>query len=804
MNGSPKLLPLFASLLFFMLPLASHAATDAELQTLGLVSVKEFGAVGDGVTNDTAAIQRAIDAAKNDNKICLFPSGIYLVDRTLKCYKPQIWVNNGWKAEDGSNTNYRWKTFYLLGSSRGMRPVIKLKADSDGFNNVVGPITNADEARKVKPVINFSAFCDENNNGVWDIVNDNGNGIWDSMDEGMSIVYSGKTDGPGEEIAGGNSFYFNIRNIDFDLNGNKSAVGVKMLGAQHSGIQDIKVTATGAWGGFFNLAGSQCVNGNLEVVNGRVGIYGSGNPHTTSVAGVRLINQIEYAYFHDGLGTALVGFEIVKDAAPAVYLAKNGDFNGGAALIDGSIEFNIANIGNESPAIQNDAGGSNEEFFMAGVYIKNTKDIIKSGKHNAVPGGSGWKKIAEYAVSDDSENGFNLINGFKEKSEIMAVSDCTEADIPSDLRIRHMWNTADFPTPDDIYDRIHSDNDPTCAIITEHGAVADDTVPSDSDSEGMDNREAIQNLIDSGKKFILMPKGKFLIGKNPEGDFGLKLRENTILLGISHNWTEIRSLESWNPTVESPVITTIDSATAAPKMAFFKIGFQTTDNPGEQAYLYSWFNGYNWKAGKNSLTRQITLNAQGIYGNSSNKWFRTQARADNVYSGNAGGKHYGHGGSGAPVGVDEGPQVGENQVGTGLFRRFRIANTTQPLLLYNPNYEDGHDQPQSIVDASKNVVIYGTKAENEWGLEFRDCSNCAMFAYGGKTYLTINNCKDILIGIVTPKSPKHGEVIEVNSTSLDNGDALGVFKRGTFNWADVYIPALIGTAVSSTHPSENY
>lgn len=50
------------------------------------VSVKDFGAVGDGVTNDTAAIQAAFDAFKNTgsafpnrSKIIFFPEGTYLV-----------------------------------------------------------------------------------------------------------------------------------------------------------------------------------------------------------------------------------------------------------------------------------------------------------------------------------------------------------------------------------------------------------------------------------------------------------------------------------------------------------------------------------------------------------------------------------------------------------------------------------------------------------------------------------------------------------------------------------------------------
>jgi hypothetical protein len=48
------------------------------------VSVKDFGATGDGSTDDTAAIQNAITACGASNqKILFFPAGVYLVSSTL-------------------------------------------------------------------------------------------------------------------------------------------------------------------------------------------------------------------------------------------------------------------------------------------------------------------------------------------------------------------------------------------------------------------------------------------------------------------------------------------------------------------------------------------------------------------------------------------------------------------------------------------------------------------------------------------------------------------------------------------------
>jgi len=51
----------------------------------GMLNVKDFGAVGDGLEDDTASIQAALDAncGKNLAKLLFFPAGTYRVSRTL-------------------------------------------------------------------------------------------------------------------------------------------------------------------------------------------------------------------------------------------------------------------------------------------------------------------------------------------------------------------------------------------------------------------------------------------------------------------------------------------------------------------------------------------------------------------------------------------------------------------------------------------------------------------------------------------------------------------------------------------------
>lgn len=78
----------------------------------GIVNVKDFGAKGDGTTDDAAAIQSALDSIKTKGGICYFPVGIYLLKSAVLFYSNQtLWFENGAKLLQGAAINNLIRTY---------------------------------------------------------------------------------------------------------------------------------------------------------------------------------------------------------------------------------------------------------------------------------------------------------------------------------------------------------------------------------------------------------------------------------------------------------------------------------------------------------------------------------------------------------------------------------------------------------------------------------------------------------------------------------------------------------------------
>lgn len=107
--------------------------TTVEAKLREVVSIKDFGAVGDGLTNDTVAIQNAIKAGAWNGWKVFVPNGTYAVDDTLLI------------GTDGADNFYSVHlegesahgSVFLRNAGKGTGPILTV----NGFHNIVEKLT---------------------------------------------------------------------------------------------------------------------------------------------------------------------------------------------------------------------------------------------------------------------------------------------------------------------------------------------------------------------------------------------------------------------------------------------------------------------------------------------------------------------------------------------------------------------------------------------------------------------------------------------------------------------------------------
>jgi pectate lyase-like protein len=96
--------------------------------------VKAFGALGDGVTDDTTAIQSALDAAHTNTTasgIVFFPRGTY------KTSKPLVTYDNIWMMGTGRNSSFIVKSTNTVGTSGSVLAPARVLSDNYNIDSIV-------------------------------------------------------------------------------------------------------------------------------------------------------------------------------------------------------------------------------------------------------------------------------------------------------------------------------------------------------------------------------------------------------------------------------------------------------------------------------------------------------------------------------------------------------------------------------------------------------------------------------------------------------------------------------------------
>jgi hypothetical protein len=166
----------------------------------GVFSVKNYGAKGDGVTDDTGAIRSAMnDAWSKQGNIIYFPSGTYLITDTL-------W----WRDAGGT-----WRAWLAFQGQNPATTVIRLKDGSPGFGAVSG-----------------SPFYDGTN---------------PVPSKAMLYMASNQETNP---IGAGESAYINdVRGLTLDTGNNPGATPIDWCCSNTACLRDVILTGTAGWCG---------------------------------------------------------------------------------------------------------------------------------------------------------------------------------------------------------------------------------------------------------------------------------------------------------------------------------------------------------------------------------------------------------------------------------------------------------------------------------------------------------------------------------------------------------------------------
>lgn len=227
----------------------------------GIVDVtqKPFYADKSGLYDSTDSIQKAIEFARDNQLVCYFPSGRYLVSKTLKCTQKRYMRSNG------NIMSARLYPCVLRGDGPEESEIV-LKPNSKGFRLKIG----------LKPVIEFSSQSPNNA---------------DVMQPDMC-------------------FNQRVEGIKISIGkGNPNAVGIRMEGAQGSGVEDCIIDVRFGYAGIEGGAGAGGSFRGVTVFGGGVGLIMLKTQPAPLIVGVNLLGQSNAAIIYKGSGS-LVGVDV--------------------------------------------------------------------------------------------------------------------------------------------------------------------------------------------------------------------------------------------------------------------------------------------------------------------------------------------------------------------------------------------------------------------------------------------------------------------------------------------------------------
>ncbi len=372
---------------------------NRRLAGMGLLDVTAapFHADPAGQRDSTAAIQAAVDYARDHQMVCYFPGGTYRISDTIRC------VQNFYRRSNGKTMSARNHPCVLLGASNGPRATLLLAPHSPGFASPAHP----------RYVVHFWARDPE------------------------------KPGEPRNDIDMGQV----LANLDIRVaQGNPGAVALRHSGAQGSEVLGCTITLEDGLTGFDGGLGSGGSVIDLTVQGGEYGLDLLDAQPTATLVGVTLTGQRRRSIRFAGMHTLVaVGVKIRRSAPGAAietWPTRWAPNNGRLTLVDSEIAYDALS----GPAIL--AGAP---VYLDNVFLRNAAALVADGSGVRLAGGPGWIHVQSLALALDPPEWKGIryttaavVNG-RRQDQYLRLG--LPGPPPPDLQSRHLW-TRDFPWPD--------------------------------------------------------------------------------------------------------------------------------------------------------------------------------------------------------------------------------------------------------------------------------------------------------------------------------------------------------------------
>jgi hypothetical protein len=649
------------------------------------VTLHPYNADPTGTKDATEAIQQALKDARDGRLICYLPGGKYKVSSTITGVQGTIeW--DEWHFEGFADPWLRYASFefpnVIMGPSEGKRAVLVLQDKAAGFDDPENP----------RPVLHF----------------------WSRMEYGN--IDKSK---PQPNI----NFNQKIIGIDIDLgNNNPGAVGIHHQGAEGSVIEDVNISAKGAFAGIQSAPGSGGGMYGVNISGGKYGFYirnkerFRGSQPSPVIAGVKLTGQSENAILYDGRGPLTLAGAVIYGSGIRSDSPSSTKWNGALNIIDV-----VISIDNEDSAII-----SNHSIVLDNVFIEKATIAASVRNSGSVSGNKqGWLHINKSAIAGEAKSGpwtghmimkdDIWINQNKIEANFIHTDNEAPED-PESLIRKHRW-LAGFP------------NGMTKGIAN----VRD--VPYSATGDGKtDDYQAIQKAIDENET-VFLPKGIYALSRP------IKLKASTTLIGLGNVQTVITATADSNdftdPDNPLPLIETVDDPDAETKLAFLKI-LVPVRNPCVYALC--------WRAGRNSLVRNVYPIREPSHPHGT-----SMGHPMVNIEGSGGGKWY--------TNVllhwwDQGP----------TYQHLMVNETTEPLNFYMLEPQHGRGEHMVGMKNAQNFSIYSVKSECDYGvINIEGCRNFRIFGYAGNgspnpmyPIITITDSHDFLLANINPQHKGKG------------------------------------------------